>query len=277
VRKWAFRVFRGIVVGCVIASAAVVVTHAQWLKLTLPDTPRNADGTPDLTAPTPRFEDHRPDLTGIWRLDPAVVRIAQRRGNAAGFANGPFHLSWLMPEGAEIPLVPSAAAVYASRAGQLGKSSPASRCVAHGIPDAMLITPTKIISTRRVTAILFEEFNHYRQVFTDGRRLPDDPQPTWLGYSVGRWDGDTFVVETSGFNDQSWMDDAGLPHSDALKTTERFLRKDFGHLAVNVIFEDRKTFSRTWSLDLPFVLMPDTELFESICENEKDAAHLVGK
>jgi hypothetical protein len=129
-----------------------------------------------------------------------------------------------------------------------------------------------------LTAILFESQGRYRQIFTDGRMLPKDPQPTWLGYSVGRWEGDTLVVETIGFNDQSWLDARGHPHTDALHVTERFRRLDFGHMELRATIDDPKAYAKPWTVTIPIELVPDTELLEQVCnENEKDLKHLVGK
>lgn len=267
-------VLKKVISGCILASAVGIVAHAQWPKLTLPGTPRSPDGTPNLSAPPPRTADGTPDLSGIWRIN---LQSALRRPAAmAKFPNGPTHLEWLMPATAEIPLLPEAKAVYAAREDQFGKDSPTSRCLPHGI-DAMIFSFMKVVQNGRLTLILLEEFNHYRQIFTDGRMFPLDPQPTWFGYSIGRWEGAAFVVETAGFNDLSWLDDAGLPHSEALRTTERFTRKDFGHLQVGITFSDPKSYSRPWSVNLPFDLQTDTELIEQLCENERDSARLVGK
>ena len=245
---------------------------AQWIKIMLPDTPRLADGRPNLKAPAPRADDGKPDLSGIWLR---ARGISAPRENPAGL---PGRMEHFMPRGSSIPLLPGAAAVYQQRSENLGKGRPSERCLPHGIPDAMLYGgPMKIVQNRRVSLILFEEFNHYRQLFTDGRSFPEDPQPTWFGYSIGRWDGDTFVVESMGFNDQTWMDDSGLPHSDALRTTERFQRPDFGHLNLQITFDDPKSYSKPWSVNLAFDLLADTELIEHICENERDARHMVGK
>ena len=123
-----------------------------------------------------------------------------------------------------------------------------------------------------VSIILFEAFTNYRQIHTDGRAFPqNDPQPTWFGYSIGQWDDEVFVVETMGFNDQTWMDDSGLPHSEALKTTERFQRRDFGHMDLEITFDDPNMYTRPWSVSFAFDLWSDTELIENICENERDA------
>jgi len=256
----------------VIVSLWPTSSGAQWIKIALPDTPRTPDGRPDLNASTPKAEDGRPDLSGIWLRAPGVNAP---RENPAGL---PGRMDHFMPRGSEIPLRPEALALYKQRAEHFGKGRPSERCLPHGIPDAMLYGgPLKLVQNRRLTLILFEEFNHFRQVFTDGRTFPQDPQPTWFGYSVGRWDGDTFVVDSMGFNDQTWMDDSGLPHSDVLQTTERFRRRDFGHLDLQITFDDVKDYTRPWSVNLAFNLLPDTELIENICENERDAQHIVGK
>jgi hypothetical protein len=125
--------------------------------------------------------------------------------------------------------------------------------------------------------ILFEPFIDYRQIFTDGRKHPVDPQPTWMGYSVGKWEGDTLVVDTTGFNDRTWLDDGGHPHSDALHVTERFRRIDFGHMELGITIDDPKMYTKPWSATVPYNLLPDTELIEYVCENEKDLPHMVGK
>ena len=138
-------------------------------------------------------------------------------------------------------------------------------------------TPTKIIRTPAVTVILFEAYNHYRQIFTDGRPLPADPQPSWLGYSVGKWEGDAFVVDTIGLNDQTWLDDGGHPHSDAYHAIERFYRRDFGHMELEITIDDPKAYTRPWKVTIPLEFFPDMELMESVCENERDTPHMVGK
>jgi hypothetical protein len=129
--------------------------------------------------------------------------------------------------------------------------------------------PFKIIQTPGVTIVLYEEFNNWRQVFTDGRALPIEPQPAWLGYSIGSWDGDTFVIETAGFNDKSWLDAGGTPHTEALRTTERLRRIDYGHMEIEFSFDDPRTFTKPWSATVQFTLLPDTDLIEFHCDNEK--------
>jgi len=230
---------------------------AQWLSLPLPGTPRTADGKPNLNAPTPHTADGKPDLSGIWRAD-------TMRYNAN-----------LAPVGTEVPMLPWAAEVYKHRVDTQGYDRPMTRCMPHGVPDAMTVLLFKILQTPGVTVVLFEEFHKYRQVHTDGRPLPVDPDPAWYGYSVGRWEGDTFVVETAGFKEGSWLDNNGHPHTEALRITERFRRINFGRMDLDVTIDDAKTYSRPWKSDtIHFLLQPDTELLEHLCENNRDQERL---
>jgi hypothetical protein len=122
-----------------------------------------------------------------------------------------------------------------------------------------------------------EEFN-YRQIFLDGRELPKDPNPAWMGYSVGRWEGDTLVVESAGYNDRTWLDPGGHPHTESLRITERFHRDDFGHLTIDVTYSDPGAYEKPWTARTEMGYLADTELLEYVCaENEKDRIHLVGK
>lgn len=251
------------------AAATAVLLSAtadgQWLNQPTPGTPRLPDGRPNLEAPAPRAADGKPDLSGIWEVIGDTVMPTDGRIRSKYVYN----IAADLPDGA--PFQPWAKALHEERQKALGVGAPTERCLPHGIPDAMLTRtlPFKIVQSRALTIILYEEFNNWRQVFTDGRALPVDPQPAWLGYSVGRWEGTTFVVETSGFNDKSWLDAGGTPHSEALRVTERFRRLDFGHLEITFTFDDPKTFTRTWSATTRFNLLPDTDLLEHHCDNEK--------
>ena len=227
----------------VVVALLATAANAQWLNQKLSNTPRLPDGTPNLAAPVPRQADGKPDLSGVWdvvgdRVMPTDGRIRSKYV---------YDIASDLPGGA--PFLPWAKAVHEQRQKTLGVGAPTERCLPHGIPDAMLTRtlPFKIIQTTGVTIILFEEFNNWRQVFTDGRALPVDPQPAWVGYSVGSWDGDSFVIRTSGFNDKSWLDAGGTPHTEALKTTERMKRVDFGHMEIEFTFDDPKTFTKAWS------------------------------
>jgi len=236
---------------CAMAGTAA----AQWLKLPLPGTPRTPDGKPNLNAALPRTADGKPDLSGIWQAD------------------SPRWNENLAPEGTDAPMLPAAAEIYKHRVETAGWNRPELYCMPHGVPDAMTVMglPFKILQMPGVTALLFEEFHKYRQIHTDGRQLPVNPQPAWYGYSIGRWEGDTLVVETAGFREGSWLDNSGHPHSDALRTTERFHRVNFGHMEVDVTIDDSKTYSRPWKSDrMRFTLQADTELLEHLCENNFD-------
>jgi hypothetical protein len=249
-----------------LATLAVTATiQAQWLDHKTPGTPRLPDGRPNLSAPTPRAANGKPDLSGIWEV--IGDRVMETDGRVR--SKYVYNIDADIPGGA--PFQPWAKALHDERARALGVGAPTERCLPHGIPDAMLTRtlPFKIVQTPGVTIILYEEFNNWRQVFTDGRSLPVDPQPAWLGYSVGRWDGDTFVIETAGFNDKSWLDATGTPHTEALRTTERLRRTDFGHIEIQFLFDDPKAFTKPWSTTIRFNLLPDTDLLEHQCDNEK--------
>jgi hypothetical protein len=248
----------GLIVLAVISSSAGVGL-AQWLSLPLPGTPRTRDGKADLKAPAPRTREGKPDLSGIWRVD------------------DPRYNQNLLPDNVDAPMLPWAADVYKHRVDTLGYERPGTVCMPHGVPDAMTVAalPFKILQTPGVTMVLFEEFHVYRQIHTDGRKLPVHPDPNWYGYSVGRWEGDTFVVDTAGFKEGSWLDNSGHPHTDALRTTERFRRTNFGSMELVVAIDDPKAYSRPWTAQtIRFELQPDTELLEHLCENNRDYERL---
>lgn len=251
----------------------VVSLRAQWVDYPAKGIPRRKDGKPNLSAPAPKTAENKPNLAGTWWVP---------HGGLEGLADPPpkylVNLAAdLKPE--EVPMLPWAEALSKQRAETFGKDAPFSRCLPLPVPTIFTEPlPFKILQMPGLTAILFESQGRYRQIFTDGRPLPKDPQPTWLGYSIGKWEGDTFVVETIGFNDQSWLDARGHPHTDALHVTERFRRPDFGHLELRATIDDPKAYSKPWTVTIPIELVPDTELLEQVCnENERDVPHLVGK
>ena len=269
--RWrARRLSASVVTVFAIALATAASAAAQWVNLPLPGTPRTPDGKPNLTAPAPRTPDGKPDLSGIWMID---------RPPGAPSGTGLTGLEYYVPPAFVFPFRPAAEALYKHRRFDLlGSGRPSDHCLPHSVPDAMLpASPFKIVQSPGLTIVLFEAFTHYRQIFTDGRQLPTDPNPAWFGYSIGMWDGNTFVVDSRGFNDKTWLDDSGHPHTDALHTIERFGRRDFGHLDMEVTIDDPKAYTKPWSVTIHFALVPDTELIENICENEKDSAHLAGK
>jgi len=268
-------------------AGALVCAHAQWLNYPTPGTPRTRDGKPNLSAPASRTAKGRPDLSGVWQTEPAPSGEFERLFGDVSFAVVPGYdfrsfskyffnvLAHFKPE--EAPIRSEAAELFRKRG---GKDNPVSRCLPLGIPSAEILSyaPYKIIQTPGLVVMLYEVDNTHRQVYTDGRKLPADPQPAWLGYSVGKWEGDTLVVDTAGFNDQSWLDVTGHPHSEALRIQERFRRRDFGHMEVQVTLDDPKTFTKPFTIKFNQLLIPDSDVLEYFCtENEKDRAHLASQ
>jgi hypothetical protein len=244
------------------ALAAPATVAGQYLKRPDPKTPRLPDGKPNLSAPTPRRPDGKPDLNGLWNaVDGRFLTNISRRA------------------GVEPPFTPWGAALFKERQANEGRDRPSGFCLPKTIPDGMLVPnyPWKLVQTPDLTIVLFENFTQYRQIFTDGRGYPDERAPTWFGYSLGKWDGDTFVVESLGFNDKGWLDDGGHPRSEQMKTTERYRRLDYGHLEIQFTFDDPVAYTKPWSVTVPFVLLPDTDIIENVCENEKDVDHIFFK
>jgi hypothetical protein len=241
----------------VLASFILPATaQGQWLNYKAPGIPRTADGKPDLAAPAPKLPDGKPDLSGIWRA------------NAGGYG---VNIASDLKAG---DIRPWAQALYQQRKENLSKDYPGIRCLP-GIGPELSFGAYKILETPGVVGF-FSETDGFRQILTDGRPLPADPQPTWQGYSVGHWEGDTLVVESAGFNDQTWLDFEGHPHSTELHVTERYRRKDFGHMELKMTFDDPKAYARPWTISIDAELNPDTELLEYVCnENERDAGHIV--
>jgi hypothetical protein len=275
---------RNLWMAMVLASVPALGT-AQWLNHPTAGIPRTADGKPNLSAPAPHAADGKPDLSGLWQTESAPPEILKRLipgdTNGAGeespsqyFINLFFDIK---PE--DVPLQPAAAEAFRERARRFSRESPLPHCLPEGMPMVeMAPAPYKIIQNRGLTIMLYERDTTYRQIYTDGRKLPPDPEPTWLGYSVGGWNGDVLVVDSAGYNDRGWLDARGHTHSEALHLTERFHRTDFGHLDVQLTIDDPKTYTRPFTILLKQRLLPDTDLLESFCaENEKDAAHLDGK
>jgi hypothetical protein len=243
-----------IVCGCSTAA------WAQWIAYPTPGIPRTLDGRPDLNAPAPRTMDGRPDLSGMWGWQP---------GRFFGSI-----VQDLKPE----EIKSWARALAAERAEQMGRDDPSNfLCLPQG-PRMNLHTPipAKIVQTPGLIVILSEDLT-YRQIFLDGRNLPHNPDPSFMGYSIGRWEGDALVVETIGFKDRTWLDFAGMPHSESLRITERIRRTRFGRLEIEQTVSDPEVFTRPFTVNLAAHFIADTELLEYICaENERSRRHMVG-
>jgi len=241
----------------IVTASITLPLAAQWLEHPTAGLPRTADGRPDLTASAPRLPDGTPDLSGIWH------RTALRYYNnvAADLTSA--------------DVQPWADALHRQRAADFGKDSMEVRCLPLG--PAAMTTPyfdIKFVQTPTLIVLLIDDLT-YRQIHLDGRQLPVDPNPSWMGYSVGRWEGDTLIVESNGFTDRSWLDYDGHPHTEALRIVERYRRVDVGHLDLEVTFEDPGAYTTPWTVSVPLELFPDTEVLEFVCnENEKSTVHM---
>lgn len=270
---------------CVILSSSV---YSQWLNFRTPGVPRTRDGQPNLTAPAPRAANGKPDLSGVWHVQPTSLAEMKRLfGAHVDDTNVPgmeadtiskYAVNILLdfkPE--ETPIRPQALEIQRARP---QNGLPSEKCMPLGIPLAVLLSePVRIVQSPGVVAILYEADDKHRRIYTDGRTLPKEfDQPAWLGYSAGRWERDTLVVETAGFNDKTWLDLMGHPHSEALRIVERYRRRDFGHLDVEMTFDDPQIYTKPFSIKFTQELLADSDIFEYFCnENEKDHEHSVQK
>jgi hypothetical protein len=264
---------------------------AQWPTYPTPG-PRTADGKIDLAAPPPRTPDGKPDFSGLW--EPARGQGGRGRGGES--MNGTKPLPFAIPSSPDdppvaqffnigagfkegLPFTSWATQLRAQRKGDNNKDNPDAACLPLGLTQLhMHPQPRKIMQTPRAIVILYEANGNVRQILTDGRRLPNsnDVTPWWYGYSVAHWDGDTLVVETTGFRDDVWLDVEGSPLTSSGKMIERWRRPKFGLMQIDITIEDPKAYTKPFTVRVNHQLMPDTELMEFVCE-ERDATHYVGK
>ncbi|HMF96003.1 MAG TPA: hypothetical protein VKE96_16990 [Vicinamibacterales bacterium] len=254
----------------------------QWLNQPTAGVPRTPDGKPNLTAATPRTPDGRPDFSGMWltgdgRPCDARNEVFQVCGSELPMSRYGINMGAGRDGG--LPYQPWAAQQVKTQIEQHSIGDPHARCMPdtfvrlYGLPHMQ-----KFIQTPGQLTMLYELNANYRQVFLDGRPLPDDPQPSWQGYSVGKWEGDTLVVNSLGFHDGLWLDMAGSPMTDAAKVHERIRRPDFGHLEVEITVDDAKAYTKPWTVTLKQNIVLNTELVDEMCvENEKSTKHMVGK
>lgn len=264
-----------------------VTAPAQWLRYPTPGTPRTREGKPNLSAPAPRASNGKPDLSGVWQVEPTpydeMTRLFGPGLDRLSVPGDDFHdlskytisvLADFKPE--EAPIRPEAAKIFQRNLATFGKENPTTQCEPGGVTFGEILPfPSKFIQTPGVLVILQEADGANRQIFTDGRKHTQDPQPSWMGYSVGKWEGDVLVVDTVGFNDLGWLDGLGHPRSEALRVQERYRRRDFGHMDVEVTFDDPKMYTRPFTIKYVLDLIPDTDVAEYVCaENEKDRSHI---
>jgi hypothetical protein len=263
-----------IVTSVAVALCLIPLTaSAQWLKYPTAGVPRAADGKPNLAAPAPRTPDGKPDLSGIWDIEhnrpcPAAGCFDMEVGQE--FVN----IGWGLKSG--LPYQPWAATLRKTRNDENGKDDPVTHCLPGGVvkshTSALL---RKVVQTPGLVLILREMDAAYRQIFTDGRPLPEINQPTFNGYSIGTWEGDTLVVQTIGFKDGIWLDRSGSPMTDAARMTERIRRVNYGKLDIEITVDDPKAYTAPWTVTLHHSIVLDTELLDYVClENEKSLAHI---
>ena len=256
----------------VLVAALSPSLSAQWPAHPTPGVPRMPNGEPNLDAPVPRTADGTPDLSGLWRGagvgpgqqaapagPPPSVPVATFRNVGAGFKDG-------------LPLTPFGAEVLKKRMADNSKDNPEAHCLPMGIMQFHIQgAPRKFFQTPGTLVILYEASSGIRQIFTDGRPLPDnDPQPWWYGYSAGKWEGDTLVVQTRGFRDDGWLDINGSPLTGTATVTERFRRVSYGKMEIDVTIDDPKVYTKPWTVRVNQQIMVDTDLMEFIClENQR--------
>ena len=255
---------------------AASLLPAQWLNYPTAGVPRKPDGSPNLAAPAPRVKGGKPDLSGIW--------APWRRGaldeglDAQLKATGPFwDFGSVIPGG--LPYQPWAAATRNQRFADRSKDNPDVHCMPLGILQMNTHPfPRRFVQAPGYLAILHERDMEYRQIFLDGRPLPKDPQPSWNGYSTGKWLGDTLSVETIGFRDGLWADYDGSPLTSAATITERFRRLHFGSMELEMTVDDPKAYTKAWTVKIELALQLDSDLLEYVClEGERDSRHMVGR
>jgi len=263
----------------VLTSSAHVV--GQWVTYPTANVPRLADGQPDLKARPPRQPDGKPDFIGFWQPDrqrectpdlASKVRLTQpcKPGERVTVPNGPASV----PGG--LPLQPWAAEIAKKRTADLSKDDPHPRCQPDNYPRVYWLPHfTKMFFVPGELLMLNEWNAQFRQIYTDGRPFPDDPHPIYSGYSIGKWEGDTFVITTKGFRDDQWLDTAGNPITDAATMTERITRPNFGTLNLAITIDDPKAYTKPFTIDINMKIMIDTQMIEEFClENERDSARL---
>ena len=260
----------GSLVAAILAIAAVP-TAAQWLNYPTPGVPKTADGRPNLNAPTPRTPAGHPDLSGLWKPQ-NTMRIISEFDRVGPF----FDLGTDMKGG--LPYQPWAAERVRKNRENNFKDQPDGKC----LPLSPTQSDThndirRLIQTPEVVVLLFEKNTTYRTIHLDGRALEPEPEPSWRGYSVGKWDGDTLVVETNGLKEDTWLDYTGSPITSKGKLIERFQRTNYGRLDVEITVNDPQAYTKPWATTVNWQIALNTEQMEFICDNEKDQKHMVGK
>ena len=284
-----------VTVAFVILGAPLASTHlaAQWLKYPTAGVPRKADGKVNMSAPSPRMADGKPDFSGIWTTAEPNSRRAglsspqqtsgprevqspdnEESPSDATASRQMANIGIDLPGG--LPYQPWLVPIVKERTDNLAKDDPHIKCLpdnfirAYGLPHLL-----KFVHTPNLLVVLNEMNAGYRQVFTDARPLPQDPTPSWQGYSSGKWSGDTLVIDTNGLRDDTWIDWIGSVVTQAGKVREQIRRPDFGHLEIQVTVDDPKAYTKPWTVTLRERIVVDVELIDEICaENEQSLKHM---
>jgi hypothetical protein len=265
--------------GLVLAGMAVCV-DAQWLEHRDSKTPRTADGRPNLSASVPRFSG-KPDVSGVWQSERTSVeefarvqgpRFTQMQIDFGDVTKHVVNVFWgLKPE--EEPVRPETVAIRRQRQ-QSGEGFQGASCLPPSLPVNLFLFPFKMIQARGEIVVIPGSGDPPRQIYTDGRSLPKDPEPSWTGHSVGSWQDDTLVVQTVGINTRAWLDGAAHLRSEGMRITERYRRRDFGHMDLELTFDDPKYYTQPFGIKTTLMLMPDSDVLDYVCaENEKDLVH----
>ncbi len=269
---------RRAITGVVMLAASLIASPlaAQWIRYPTAGAPRKADGSVDMSAPTPRTADGKPDLSGIWTSDEVDPRRPDVPPNPrdATTSRRMINIGVELPGG--LPYQPWLAALVKQRWAANAKDDPHVRCFpdnfirAYGTPHLL-----KFVQTPGLLMVLNEWNAGYRQVFTDARPLPQDPNPSWMGYSSAKWEGDTLVVDTIGLRDDSWIDWQGSVVGESAKVREEFRRPDFGHMEIRLTVDDPKAYTKPWTVTIKERLIADAELIDEVClENERSLQHM---
>lgn len=259
---------------------AMQLLSAQWLTYPSPGTPRTKDGKPDLNAPVRKTPDGKPDLSGVWlpirTVDPTTPEDPFGVFVGPAYVSGTFIDLGTPTKG--LPYQPWAAELVRARKKNNAADNPDAKCLPVSSPQLQTHpTPRQITQLPGMIVTLFEKNQMFRIIYTDGRPLPADPQPSWLGYSTARWEGDVLVVETNGFRDDTWLDQVGSPMTSAGKFVERFHRLNYGTLEIDMTFDDPKAYTRPWTVKVLHGIQPEWQLLEGFCDNEQDQKHMTVK
>lgn len=265
----------------VLITAALASTEAQWLHHRDASIPRTRDGRPNLSARAPQLNG-KPNLSGLWEAERTPVSefvrvlgpgLPQIQPDLNDVTKHFINVFWDVKPGEE-PLRPVAAALTEQRQ-KSGRDFQTAYCLPGSIPATLMTLNFKMIQTPAEIVVLAGNGDPPRQIYIDGRSLPKDPEPSWMGSSVGRWQDDTLIVETTGFNERAWLDGFGHPRSQAMRITERYRRRDVGHMDLEVTFDDSTYYTRPFGFKTTLTLIPDSDVLEYVCtENEKDNAHM---